>query len=189
MMLTTILNSLSRQRFLRMEMSPTLRWMYLVIVIFNSQNKTTRLTLENPPSKTTCKKSFVFGIGKSLILILYPMIHRNALEARLHLLTGNLFFDHFLESANAEGLGQSKIPNPIAALTAEFLEPVLKIQRWYLLAVRSSFNIFVWKDPYLSFWILVTLCALMVFLILFPWRLFFLVSSVIIFGPQVRNYY
>ena len=109
------------------------------------------------------------------------------MEARLHFLTGDLFYDYFLDSPNADGFGQSKFPNPIAALTAEFLEPVLKIQRWYLLAVRSFFNICIWRDPYLSFWILVSLFAFMLLLLVFPWRIFFFAAFCIAFGPQVRK--
>ena len=118
------------------------------------------------------------------------------LENRLHFCTGNIFHRYMSRPlrSNEEHLKpekiipepQTKFTNPLAALTASFLEPVMKAIEVYLLAVRASFNAFTWKDPYLSFWILVFLFIFMLFLALFPWRLFFCLTGIGCFGPQVR---
>ncbi len=118
----------------------------------------------------------------------------------MHSLTGDLFHEQISRSIprsdepidNSDkgipGLQVNKFTNPLAVLSAAFLEPVMNVINVYLLAVRSIFNLTNWRDPYLSFWILVVMVFFMIFFALFPWRTFFFCTGLILFGPQVRSY-
>ncbi len=118
------------------------------------------------------------------------------LERRLHSITGNVFHQFVSRPLTSSGNvivnpikeipePAAKFTNPLAALTASFLEPLMKAMGVYLVFVRAAFNIFAWKDPYFSFWALVFLGFLTVVLAFFPWQLFFFASGVVCFGPQV----
>jgi hypothetical protein len=76
-------------------------------------------------------------------------------------------------------------PNPVTEITSSFLGPLMRIFRILCCVVRIVFNVGIWSDPFLSFWVLCFLIAVMLLLVLFPWRLFFLVVGVAAFGPQV----
>ena len=76
-------------------------------------------------------------------------------------------------------------PNPVAEITSSFLGPLMRIFRIICISVRVLFNISVWKDPYMSFWALCFLVAIMIILIFFPWRLFLFIVGLIALGPQV----
>lgn len=80
-------------------------------------------------------------------------------------------------------------PNPVTEITSSFLGPLMRIFRILCVVVRVVFNVGVWSDPYLSFWVLCFLVLLMLVLILFPWRLFLFAIGLIGFGPQVRSYF
>lgn len=107
-------------------------------------------------------------------------------------MTGNAFHKYIareLYAENAKPLKNvpeppAKFTNPLAALTQTFLEPVMKAIEVYLYTIRSGFNVFTWKDPILSFWVLVFMILMCVVLIVFPWRLFFFLIGFIGFGPQ-----
>jgi C2 domain len=77
--------------------------------------------------------------------------------------------------------------NPVYRIMSSFLGPLMRMIRIAVYLMRISFNVSTWRDPYLSFWVLVMLISLCLLLIVFPWRMFFLVSSVVCLGPQVRN--
>ena len=84
-----------------------------------------------------------------------------------------------------------KNPNPIVRITSSFLGPLMRIIRISLYSFRISFNVCTWRDPYLTFWLFSFLCTLMIVLLIFPWRSFFCVSSMVLLGPQniaVRKY-
>jgi hypothetical protein len=86
---------------------------------------------------------------------------------------------------------RTKNPNPIVRITSSFLGPLMRMIRIVIYAVRISFNICSWRDPYLSFWIFAFLCALAFVLLIFPWRTFFFLASLVLLGPQniaVRKY-
>lgn len=116
----------------------------------------------------------------------------------LHSLTGDYFHEQVsrsIQRSNEDidntdhgipGAQTNKIMNPIAALSATFLEPIMNVINVYILAVRTVFNITHWKDPYLSFWVLILLIICMLIMALFPWRSFFFSSGIALFGPQVR---
>lgn len=81
---------------------------------------------------------------------------------------------------------RSTSKNPVVGITASFLGPIMRMFRIFLVATRVVFNIGVWRDPFLSFWVLCFLVALMLILFIFPWRSFMFVVGVACFGPQVR---
>jgi C2 domain len=78
--------------------------------------------------------------------------------------------------------------NPVYRIMSSFLGPLMRMIRVGVYLTRISFNVTTWRDPYLSFWVLVMLVSLCLLLVVFPWRMFFLVSSVVCLGPQVRNH-
>lgn len=116
------------------------------------------------------------------------------LEDRLHGISGNIFHQFVSRPLTNDGEmstltkdipeAPAKFTNPLAALTASFLEPLMKAIGVYLVIVRASFNTFTWRDPYLSFWFLSLLASLGILLALFPWQLFFFVIGLFCFGPQ-----
>lgn len=114
------------------------------------------------------------------------------LEAKLHTVTGNAFHMYIARELNVENTkplknmpeAPTKFSNPLAALTQTFLEPVMKAIEVYLYTIRAGFNTFTWKDPILSFWVLVFLILTCFVLIVFPWRLFFFLIGFVGFGPQ-----
>ena len=115
------------------------------------------------------------------------------LESRLHTATGHVFH-HYIsreldstEPTKTFPEPQAKLINPLAALSASFLEPVMKAIEVYLLTVRGIFNAFSWKDPFLSFWIVVFLAVIIVILAIFPWRMFFYFTGILCVGPQVSE--
>jgi hypothetical protein len=86
---------------------------------------------------------------------------------------------------------RTKNPNPIVRITSSFLGPLMRIIRIVIYAVRISFNVCSWRDPYLTFWVFTFLCALAFVLLIFPWRTFFFLSTLVLLGPQniaVRKY-
>lgn len=86
---------------------------------------------------------------------------------------------------------RTKNPNPIVRITSSFLGPLMRMIRIVIYAVRISFNVCSWRDPYLSFWIFAFLCVLAFILLIFPWRTFFFLTTLVLLGPQniaVRKY-
>ena len=83
------------------------------------------------------------------------------------------------------GIGVQR--NPVLQMQQKFCGPVVQIQRVGLIAYRSIFNLFMWSDPFASFWLLMILLGLILVTALFPWRLAFFVGGVGFVGPQVRR--
>ena len=54
---------------------------------------------------------------------------------------------------------------------------------------RAGFNLFTYRDPYLSFLFQIGLIIQMCVLVVFPWRLFFFVIGFGLVGPQVSRLY
>jgi hypothetical protein len=77
--------------------------------------------------------------------------------------------------------------NPVTQIQSAYLGPLMRIFRVLTIIIRVLFNISIWTDPYLSFWILISLILLALLLIVFPWRMFFFVVGVASFGPQVST--
>jgi len=74
--------------------------------------------------------------------------------------------------------------NPIILMKTQLMVPITRILHKMNCLVRLTLNVFMWKDHYLSFWVLCFLFGLMVLLLIFPWRIFFFVMGVLLFGPQ-----
>lgn len=143
----------------------------------------------------------------AMLFVFY--VNRCMLDAKLHSMSGHIFHKqvsrpiHLSENESSgqdskkslllsenekmQGL-QTKYGNPLIAMTAKFLEPVMRCLEVYLSIVRAGFSVATWKDPYMSFWILIGLIFLMIFLIVFPWKLFFLIIGIVSFGPQVSRW-
>jgi len=81
---------------------------------------------------------------------------------------------------------RTRSKNPVVEITSSFLGPIMRMFRIFLVATRVVFNIGVWRDPFLSFWVLCFLLALMLILLVFPWRCFMFLTGLVCFGPQVR---
>lgn len=80
---------------------------------------------------------------------------------------------------------RTKNPNPILRITSSFLGPLMRMIRIVIYATRIAFNLTAWRDPYLTFWIFAFFCVLTFILLIFPWRTFFFLSSLVLLGPQV----
>jgi hypothetical protein len=146
-----------------------------------------------------------------------PQVHLARVEHMLHRATKNISVEHVHfpppnrdmgKDFNAKGpasdvisakekqnydefdrlLGfRSKNPNPILRITSSFLGPLMRIIRIVVYATRMVFNVTAWRDPYLTFWGFAFLCTLAFILLIFPWRSFFFLSSIVLLGPQVSN--
>jgi len=84
-----------------------------------------------------------------------------------------------------------KSANPVNRILASFLGPMMRMGRTVIYVIRIAFNATTWRDPFLSFWIFMALLALFLLLLVFPWKLFFFLATVILVGPQnilIRRY-
>jgi len=81
-------------------------------------------------------------------------------------------------------LGIYNYPNPVMKKLAEYLSPILEIMTIGLNFCRVTFNMFMWRDPYLSFWVLLFFVFLFLILLVFPWQLFFFFCGIVLVGPQ-----
>jgi len=91
--------------------------------------------------------------------------------------------EYLLESE----IGIHDYPNPITGKMADHISPVLGILKMFLGFCRGLTNILLWKDPYASFWICVFNLLFFLFLLVFPWRIFFFLVGFGALGPQ--NYF
>lgn len=78
--------------------------------------------------------------------------------------------------------------NPIHRIMSSFMGPLMRMIRVAVFLIRVSFNVTTWRDPFLSFWVLMTLTFSCIILLVIPWRFFFMVSSMILLGPQVSTH-
>eukprot|EP00934_Nitzschia_sp_Nitz4_P007018 Nitzschia sp. Nitz4//scaffold3_size479765//447923//451003//NITZ4_000189-RA/size479765-augustus-gene-1.629-mRNA-1//-1//CDS//3329551025//7008//frame0 len=86
---------------------------------------------------------------------------------------------------------RSKNLNPILRITSSFLGPLMRIIRIVVYATRIAFNVSAWTDPFLTFWVFAFLVTSAIVLLIFPWRVFFFTSTLVLLGPQniaVRKY-
>lgn len=88
------------------------------------------------------------------------------------------------ELALINAIGMNKHKNPMIAKIAEYVAPGLEGLKVGLSVWRAAFNLFTWRDPFLTslffFGILSVLCVLLIF----PWRLFFFAAGLGAVGPQ-----
>lgn len=131
------------------------------------------------------------------------------IRENMHRLTWNLFNDktHVIKDQDATFFGADKKStkkkdvdqqlqrlldvgsfshsNPFVARAGLYMMPLVGAALSFLSVARSSFNIWTWRDPFLSFWFSIFGILLAFVLFIFPWRLFFAVAGVILVGPQV----
>ena len=83
------------------------------------------------------------------------------------------------------GLGEYSNGNLIVSKVAPYVEPIVGSASSFLCLFRALFNIFTWRDPFLTFWISLFGFGLVLILLVFPWRIFFFVAGILVVGPQV----
>lgn len=104
--------------------------------------------------------------------------------------TSDLDFDvaeGSLLGAMEKSLGIGVQRNPVLVMQQKFCGPMVQIQRVGLMAFRSVFNLFMWSDPFASFWLVMILMGLVVITAIFPWRLVFFLVGIGFVGPQVSR--
>jgi len=74
--------------------------------------------------------------------------------------------------------------NPFIARAGLYIAPIVGLALSFLSVFRASFNIWTWRDPFLSFWFSIFGILLAFILFIFPWRLFFFVLGIVLVGPQ-----
>jgi hypothetical protein len=80
---------------------------------------------------------------------------------------------------------QVKNSNPVHRIASSFLGPLMRMIRIPIYLMRVSLNVATWRDPYLSWWVFLFLSLLFLILLVFPWRSFFFLLSLVCLGPQV----
>jgi len=81
-------------------------------------------------------------------------------------------------------LGIQASHNPLVSKFEEFFKPLIQIGLIQNCVFRAGFNLFMWKDPYLSFWGLASCFVLLTLLVVFPWRPFLYALGLFFVGPQ-----
>jgi len=110
--------------------------------------------------------------------------HHKAQKASLHLFDDRVFIVDEDRTDAKRQLGINTTKNPISKRTNPLLSLVLRIFDIGVSAFRAMFNVFMWKDPILSYVTLLLLFCLMIVLLIFPWRKFFFISGLVCLGPQ-----
>jgi len=88
------------------------------------------------------------------------------------------------EVALHQAIGTNKYKNPMVSMIAEYVAPALEMLKVGLSAWRSVFNLFTWRDPFLTSLFFFGVSLLLCVLLVFPWRLFFFVVGFGAVGPQ-----
>ena len=112
--------------------------------------------------------------------------HAKAQKYTFHLFDDRVFITEERGEAK-KALHMNATKNPVAKKLNPLLATVMKIFECEVSAFRAVFNIFLWKDPMLSFCFLMLIFCLMLILLVFPWRIFFFFVGLLGFGPQ--NYF
>lgn len=115
----------------------------------------------------------------------------------LHKMTKRLFDDRMFivneedpghsageELALNQAVGVNKYKSPIVAKIAEYVAPGLEGLKVGLSLWRAGFNLFMWRDPFLTSIFFFGTVFLLCVLIVFPWRLFLFVVGFGAVGPQ-----
>jgi len=88
------------------------------------------------------------------------------------------------EVALHRAIGTNKYKTPMVAMIAEYVAPALEMLKVGLSAWRSVFNLFTWRDSFLTSLFFFGVSFLLCVLLVFPWRLFFFVVGFGAVGPQ-----
>ena len=97
-------------------------------------------------------------------------------------------FDRLLglkQISSEEKYGGMPVQRMITKLKSEYQGPVMRMINTHLIITRILVNVFIWKDPILTFWFLLFLMLLMFILAIFPWRIIMLIVGFVGIGPQV----
>jgi hypothetical protein len=114
-------------------------------------------------------------------------IHRKAQKATFHLFDDRVFLVEGDKSDGEKWLNLHDSMNPILRKLNPILGGAIKIFDIEVNSFRAVFNIFMWKDPALTFWATFFALGIMIILSFFPWRLFFGFAGIAVLGPQ--NYF
>ena len=150
----------------------------------NMLNKVSRgvaVELVHAPPVLRASKSDISSLCTSSTGMTAPSAE---LQAKVNKRARKIAFDDFDKLL---GL-QSKSGNPIHRIMSSFMGPLMRMIRVGVFIVRLSFNVATWRDPYLSFWVFMGLSTICLILIVFPWRSFFGLLSLLCLGPQVSLY-
>jgi len=125
-------------------------------------------------------------LKKATLLQDAKKLHENVSRASFHLFDDRVFMAEDQEEAqNLLALNNST--NLIRKFVNPILGEIMKTLDLGISSFRAVFNLFMWKDPMLSFWFTGLIFGLVLVLSVFPWRLFFFVVGLLGFGPQ--NYW
>jgi hypothetical protein len=80
--------------------------------------------------------------------------------------------------------GKYSSSNVFVGKLALIVQPLVEIVQMFLATFRASFNIMTWRDPFLSFWIVIFGILLVPILHMFPWRIVLGVVGLVFVGPQ-----
>lgn len=109
--------------------------------------------------------------------------HSKVQRATLHLFDDRVFLAD--DKADAERLLRINTKsNPIAKKLNPILATACNILEIFLSSFRAIFNVFMWKDPALSFCFMVVTFCLMIVILVFPWKQFFYLVGIVALGPQ-----
>jgi hypothetical protein len=133
------------------------------------------------------------------------------IRENLHRLTWNLFNDktYVIKHPDAAYFGHNKKPskkkdvnrdlqklvgegtystsNPFISRIAPYMIPLIGGSMSFLSVLRTVFNVFTWRDRFLSFWVSIFGITMVLILFLIPWRPVLLVVGFIVVGPQVSK--
>ena len=90
-----------------------------------------------------------------------------------------------LKQVSEKGKEHRPMQRIMTKLKSEYQGPVMRMINTGLVMTRILVNLFIWKDPMLTFWFLLFLMLMMFILAVFPWRGFILLVGFLAFGPQV----
>ena len=109
-----------------------------------------------------------------------PVAHSNTVEEeeQIYLSARKDEFDRLLQ------LGKYAHTNMIVSKVAEFVQPMIEMAQIGIFVNRALFNVFTWRDPILSFWVVVIGTLLVIFSHCFPWRIVIGCLGVYLVGPQ-----
>jgi hypothetical protein len=83
------------------------------------------------------------------------------------------------------GLGQYSNGNVIVSKISPYVEPIIGGANSFICLFRCLFNMFTWRDPFLSFWVTVITMIVAGILFVFPWRIVLFLAGLVLVGPQV----
>lgn len=126
-----------------------------------------------------------FSLGLSVELIHPPQSYDQPEKAEANLGSSAVKKQVMDDFDKLLGLNE-RSANPINRIASSFLGPLMRMIRILLFFVRILFHLTTWRDPYLTSWLFIFLSMLGLVLTIFPWRTFFLILTVALFGPQVN---